>query len=295
MRSRSWVVQAPCTLAGVLEAMGSAGAVQQGRVFVDGRRVLADTGELVAGSIVEVFEARPPLEPARALDRREGLVVAFKPAAMPTEPDRRGSGDSLVRVIARDLALDARRVHAVSRLDVGVSGLVLLAITEGAQRHAAELQQAGKLERHYLAIAAGCPTPPSGEWRGEVRVGSRALPAISRYRVIESLPSPRLQLLDAGGGTPSLLHLTPLTGRTHQLRQHARAAGAALLGDRRYGGPSRLRDEGGGVLPLARICLHAFRVVLADQRGAAWTVEAGSELLASVWADLGGTPAMLPA
>src|SRR5690606_21120034 len=62
MRSRSWVVQAPCTLAGVLEAMGSAGAVQQGRVFVDGRRALADTGELVAGSIVEVFEARPPLE-----------------------------------------------------------------------------------------------------------------------------------------------------------------------------------------------------------------------------------------
>src|SRR6185437_8095413 len=56
--------------------------------------------------------------------------------------------------------------------------------------------------------------------------------------------------------------LAPVTGRTHQLRVHAGHARAPLLGDRVYGGPTRLTLPSGRVLALDRIALHAARVTL---------------------------------
>jgi 23S rRNA-/tRNA-specific pseudouridylate synthase len=65
----------------------------------------------------------------------------------------------------------------------------------------------------------------------------------------------------------TLLWLEPETGRTHQLRVHAAAAGLALLGDRHYGGAPRIVLPDGSVHGARRTMLHCARVSLPDPAG----------------------------
>jgi 23S rRNA-/tRNA-specific pseudouridylate synthase len=60
----------------------------------------------------------------------------------------------------------------------------------------------------------------------------------------------------------ALLLLSPLTGRTHQLRVHVARAGVPLLGDRHYGGPMRCTLPTGQVVRAGRVMLHCARVRL---------------------------------
>jgi 23S rRNA pseudouridine955/2504/2580 synthase/23S rRNA pseudouridine1911/1915/1917 synthase len=62
--------------------------------------------------------------------------------------------------------------------------------------------------------------------------------------------------------TAALLLLSPLTGRTHQLRVHAARAGVPLLGDRHYGGPVKVTLPDGRVVRAGRVMLHCARVRL---------------------------------
>ena len=71
----------------------------------------------------------------------------------------------------------------------------------------------------------------------------------------------------ARAGCFAMLAVEPQTGRTHQIRVHASHAGAPLLGDRDYGGATRVTLPDGRVVALARIALHAARVTVPDARG----------------------------
>ncbi len=150
----------PRTLGEVLEALGvDARALAEGRVFVERRRASDATEELDVGSRVEVFAARPSEEPAWVVERADGFVIAHKPAALPTEADRSGHA-----CLSREIAalIGARQVHAVSRLDVGVSGLVLLSESRTAHQRAARLREQGAISRAYVAIAERAPAPEHG-------------------------------------------------------------------------------------------------------------------------------------
>ena len=82
----------------------------------------------------------------------------------------------------------------------------------------------------------------------------------------------------------ALLALSPVTGRTHQIRVHASHAGAPLLGDRAYGGPARATLPSGRVLAFDRIALHAARVTLDGT-----VIESPvPEKLRALWLALGG-------
>ena len=59
-----------------------------------------------------------------------------------------------------------------------------------------------------------------------------------------------------------MLSVEPITGRTHQIRVHASHAGAPLLGDRDYGGPTRWTLKSGKSVTLDRIALHCARVTV---------------------------------
>jgi 23S rRNA pseudouridine955/2504/2580 synthase/23S rRNA pseudouridine1911/1915/1917 synthase len=90
-------------------------------------------------------------------------------------------------------------------------------------------------------------------------------------------------------GALAMLAVEPQTGRTHQIRVHASHAGAPLLGDRDYGGPSRLTLADGRVVALARIALHAARVTVPGARGEPLVAEAPiPDALKSAWSALGG-------
>jgi 23S rRNA pseudouridine1911/1915/1917 synthase len=73
----------------------------------------------------------------------------------------------------------------------------------------------------------------------------------------------------------AVLLLRPQTGRTHQLRVHAAAAGVPLLGDRHYGGAMRVVLPDGRVVRAARVILHCARLKLPSiGAGAPLTIDA---------------------
>jgi 23S rRNA-/tRNA-specific pseudouridylate synthase len=80
-----------------------------------------------------------------------------------------------------------------------------------------------------------------------------------------------------------------VTGRTHQIRVHAANGGAPLIGDRAYGGPSRVTLATGRVIEPRRIALHCARVVVPDERGAPLVAAAPIPgELRDLWSALGG-------
>jgi 23S rRNA-/tRNA-specific pseudouridylate synthase len=228
----------------------------------------------------------------RILAEYRGLVFVDKPAGLQTEPDAR-TADSLVARIAIQLAEPLSRVHALSRLDTGVSGVVTLGLNADARRLAQSWREQGRFKRRYLALASGSPTEHGGAWResigraaGSLRVtfGRHAQAARTDFALIESTP-------DQQRATPTNVHLlalAPSTGRTHQLRVHCSTHALPLLGDRAYGGASRLISENGAVTSLDRIALHAAWVELPlpePRRIEALT----SPFLLEIWRALGGS------
>ena len=131
------------------------------------------------------------------------------------------------------------------RLDVGTSGVLVLARTALGQRKISEAFASGAVEKTYLALChgklpeEGLVDVPLGDWkRGRVQIG-RGRNAVTRFQV-ERRSGSRLRVL-----------AFPQTGRTHQVRAHLAWSGAAIVGDEDYGGP-----------PSTRVFLHALRVVL---------------------------------
>ena len=278
-RGLRWVVNDddPKALHALLARLGpdASGALEQGRVFVDGRRTTDPQHRLQSGQVVTLAAPRraQELEQVQILDERDGLLAAYKPAALSTEPDRRGT-DSLCSRLAALRSVPMSEVHALSRLDHGVSGVVLLAASSAARRHATLVREQGLIARRYVGIAATPPAESRGLW--ETAVDDR--PASTRYACVEAAP----------GG--ALLAFAPVTGRMHQLRVHAAGAGAPLLGDHTYGGPRRCVLPDGSVIELGRIALHAASVSLPDLAGEEWHVTAPQpQDLIALWQRLGGS------
>jgi 23S rRNA-/tRNA-specific pseudouridylate synthase len=289
-----WVVEAPLQLGELLARQGLAGALAEGRVFVDGRRAVEQ--QVAAGAVVEVFAPRPSAS-IEVLFEDDGVLVIDKPAALPTEPDKSGSDCVLDQVAERAHVLLAD-LFAVSRLDVGVSGVLLVATNPLAQRRLLQERARGTLRRHYVALGCGVPEPAEGEWRDPLKrggAGKRVVddregrPAHSRYRVVASA---RPVARDAS--PTSLLSLSPVTGRTHQLRLHASTHGAPLLGDRRYAGPSRLTLPDGSVRSLSRILLHAAWVEWGPKAERQRVAAPLAPELVDTWLALGGDSSALP-
>lgn len=222
----------------------------------------------------------------------EGLVAVDKPAGMPTIPDQGGSAHSLVAVLAKSLGCAPEDLHATSRLDREVSGVVIFARTEEAARRLRTAREAGHYVRRYVAIAGRGPQSSTkaeahGEW--DVPVGRAKDP---RHRAAfgrDAAFARTRHATVARVGDRLLLALEPVTGRTHQLRVHAAYAGMPLLGDRTYGGETRLTFSSGRVVRLGRIALHAARVVVPRRSGGFIQLRAEvPALLRELWAAIGG-------
>jgi len=158
-----WVVAAPVPLAQLLEEQGLLSALADGRVFVDSVRAASERTPLAAGAAVEVFAPRPS-SAITVLSESDDVFAVHKPAALPTEPAHSGA-DCVLSQLAKFLCVEVDGLFAVSRLDVGVSGVLLVTLgTLGRERLLAE-RAAGRLHRRYVALSAGVPTPAEGDWR----------------------------------------------------------------------------------------------------------------------------------
>jgi 23S rRNA-/tRNA-specific pseudouridylate synthase len=259
-----WIATQDEPLSRVLERLGQGAALGEGRVFVAGRRAFGADEAVRPGDAVEVYAAREPGAALAILYESDGLVFVEKPAGIATEPERRGSAGTVVALAATALGLDAGRVHALSRLDVGVSGVVLLGTNADARRRITALREAGRVRRRYVAVAAGVPEPERGSWDEPIRKGAkpplRELGTGGEAALTHYLVAGRSR----GKAPLAVLALEPETGRTHQLRVHAAAHAAPLVGDPSYGGPNRLTSPDGRVVRLERVLLHAAWLEIGD-------------------------------
>ena len=177
-------------------------------------------------------------------------IVIDKPTGLPVDTPRRG-GDSIEARLP-ELRFGFRSSPTpMHRLDQDTSGCLLLARNSRAR---AALQQAfekREVEKHYLAVLDGEVADPEG-------VIDRPLAKVSSaeagWRMVgdpqgqEAVTCWRRIAVRDGR---SLVEFRPVTGRTHQIRAHAREAfGRGIVGDRVYGVP------GGEML------LHASRLVI---------------------------------
>ncbi len=280
------------TVAGVLARAGAdAQAVEEGRVFVGRRRVRRGDEAVSAGEVVEIAPPREATEPVRVLFQEDDLVAVDKPAGMPTIADHGGAAHALVATAARTLGVDAARLHPTSRLDRGVSGVVVFALTKVAAERLVRARTEGTYERRYVALATGAPAPACGTWSAPIgRARDPRLRAVNGRD--PTAAETRYRVCAAAVGGAALLAVGPKTGRTHQIRVHASHAGAPLLGDRDYGGPPRLTLLTGKVLEPRRIALHAARVVVPSASGAPCVAEANIPgELEELWSALGGDAA----
>jgi 23S rRNA (uracil1939-C5)-methyltransferase len=179
----------------------------------------------------------------RVVYEDDEILIVEKGPHEPTTPQGEYKGSLLSR--ARKLE-GAANVAPIHRIDIGTSGLVMLAKSpEHVHKWASQLQ-APTARKIYVAAARGV-TPSKGAITRELREDGKLYPARTRYR----------RLAVASGH--SVLRVIPEQGRTHQIRRHLAAIGHPVLGDDRYGhGPTnRFFEEKNG---LDRAFLHCVRI-----------------------------------
>lgn len=181
-------------------------------------------------------------------------IVLDKPAGLPVDAPRRG-GDSIAERIDELKCGFQRPPTAMHRLDTDTSGCLLFARTARARAAFQQAFETRTVEKYYLAVIAS----EIAEAEGVIDIPlAKTSSAEAGWRMIadkhgsEATTKWRRILIRDGS---TLVEFRPLTGRTHQIRAHAREAfGRGIVGDRVYGVP------GGPLL------LHASRLVVPRER-----------------------------
>jgi 23S rRNA pseudouridine1911/1915/1917 synthase len=255
----------------------AADLAESGNVQVDGR-VVAKSARVSAGQLVEVLipEVRPvDAEPEGdvpelvVLHDDADIVVVDKPVGVAAHPSMGFSGHSVTGVLrARGYRISTsgapERRGVVQRLDVGTSGVMVLAKSEPAYSHLKAQFRDRTPEKVYHALVQGLPDPlrgtidapigrhPNHDWKFAVLAGGRR--SVTHYEVLEALRF------------ASLLEVHLETGRTHQIRVHMAAVRHPCVGDLTYGADPALAARCG----LERQWLHAVRLGLIHPGSGEW-------------------------
>jgi 23S rRNA pseudouridine1911/1915/1917 synthase len=240
-----------------------------GGVRVDGRE-LGKSDRLVGGGWLEVELPDPPSAPVVVAEPVPGLhvvhddddlVVVDKPVGVAAHPSPGWEGPTVVGGLAGAgyrIATSgaAERQGVVHRLDVGTSGLMVVAKSERAYTLLKQAFRERTVTKTYHALVQGHPDPSAGtvdapigrhpsassDHRFAVVEGGR--PSVTHYSTLEAHRS------------ASLLEVRLETGRTHQIRVHMSALRHPCVGDLTYGADPTLAAR----LGVRRQWLHAVRL-----------------------------------
>jgi tRNA pseudouridine32 synthase / 23S rRNA pseudouridine746 synthase len=174
----------------------------------------------------------PPAAPVRLLYLDPHLVVADKPAGLLSVP---GRGLAKADCLAARVAAQVPDALVVHRLDMGTSGLMVLARGVLMHRQLSIAFARRLVHKRYEAVVAGLPVDDAGEIDLPLLVDWPNRPRQQVNRVSGKPSLTRWQVLarDAAAGT-CRLSLEPVTGRSHQLRVHLAEIGHPILGDELY-------------------------------------------------------------
>lgn len=240
-------------------------ALRTGQVRVNGGRCKPER-KLEAGDLVRIPPMRvdtPETPPAPSQGLREGLaerllyedrelLVLNKPSGLASHG---GSGISLGAIEALRAMRPTESLELVHRLDRDTSGILLLARRHSALRRLQALIREHRMRKKYLALLQGLPQRDHFEVdaalaKNQMRGGERMVTvdaagkeSLSRFRVLQRYRN------------ACLVEVEIVTGRTHQIRVHARHAGHPVAGDEKYGDAEFNRQL--RTLGLKRLFLHA--------------------------------------
>ena len=140
----------------------------------------------------------------------------------------------------------------VHRLDRETSGVLVVALTRKTAVHLSNLFQERKVNKTYWAITDGSPSKDKGDINFDIKMGENKdnLNALTRYYKILNL-----------NDKISWIAFQPVTGRTHQIRQHASMSSFPIVGDKKYG---RHTKEG---LLFKKLHLHSQSVDFMNVNG----------------------------
>ena len=161
----------------------------------------------------------------------EHLLILDKPPGMLIHPSRSQFTGTLANLVVGHYQATGQNsaFHPVTRLDRDTFGLVLLA----KNAHVHTLLQQSDIQKTYEAIVFGAP--PTEEGIVDAPIDRRPLPSLLRFIGPEGKPSRTAYRVLEKNELASRLSLTPITGRTHQLRLHCAHMGCPILGDPQYG------------------------------------------------------------
>ena len=174
----------------------------------------------------------PPQEPfLEILYKDLHLLVINKPSGLLSVPGRLPEKKDSVQSRAQSLHPEAMTVH---RLDMETSGLIIMAMNPEAHRELSRQFQERETGKTYLARVYGHTDNASGEIDLPLRCDWPNRPKQMVDHELGKSAQTNWRVLEYGRDE-TLVELTPITGRSHQLRVHMLELGHPILGDRLYG------------------------------------------------------------
>jgi 23S rRNA pseudouridine1911/1915/1917 synthase len=248
-----------------LSRTSAADLVDTGSVLVGGRPARR-SDRVRAGAWLEVELPAPvpaaapdPVPGLRVVHEDDDIVVVDKPVGVAAHPSPGWTGPTVVGGLAaagHDIATAgaAERQGVVHRLDVGTTGLMVVAKSDRAYSALKAAFRDRTVDKVYGALVQGHPDPsrgtidapidrhPSHDYKWAVVAGGK--PSVTHYETVEAFRA------------ASLLEVRLETGRTHQIRVHLAAVRHPCVGDLTYGADPTLAER----LGLSRQWLHAGRL-----------------------------------
>ncbi|MEU4691226.1 RluA family pseudouridine synthase [Actinoplanes sp. NPDC023714] len=256
-----------------LSRTAAADLVEAGDALVDGV-VRAKSEKVNAGSWLEVTLPAPVSAPAVVAEPVHGMkiiysdddiVVVDKPVGVAAHPSPGWTGPTVIGGLAamgQNVATSgaAERQGVVHRLDVGTTGIMVVAKSEMAYTALKRAFKEREVEKRYHAVVQGHMDPlrgtidapidrhPTSDWKFAVMSGGK--PSVTHYDTLEAFRS------------ASLVDVRLETGRTHQIRVHFSAMRHPCAGDLTYGADPTLAAR----LKLDRQWLHARELAFLHPR-----------------------------
>lgn len=240
----------------------------------DDKKIIVNDGYVKAGYIVSngdviiventekhELSAKPEDIPLDIVYEDDDLIVVNKPQGMCVHPAVGNYSGTLVNALTYKVKNLSKingdfRPGIVHRLDKDTSGLLIVAKNDKAHEELARQIQTKECKRHYMALLEGKLTCDIGEVEThiarskknrqmmEVCDEGRGKLAITHYEVVERFKG------------YTLVHFELKTGRTHQIRVHAKYLGHPVVGDRVYGKKSGEKGLNGQLLTAFKICFN---------------------------------------
>ncbi len=247
------------------------GASVDGRVRGKGDRVLAGATLEVSLPEPDRRELAPPqvVEGLRVVHEDDDIVVVDKPVGVAAHPSPGWEGPTVIGGLAAaghrvSTSGAEERQGVVHRLDVGTTGLMVVAKSERAYTVLKDAFRQRTVDKRYHTLVQGHPDPlvgtvdapidrhPTSAYKFAVVADGR--PSITHYETLEAHRA------------ATLLEIHLETGRTHQIRVHMAALRHPCVGDLTYGADPTLAKR----LGLGRQWLHAVRLSFAHPADGQW-------------------------